>query len=594
MPDDALDAVIGSNPDPRAAARRRSNLRGAAFLACFVLAAGSFAVYSNRRVIVIVDNPSPVAFRFRIDGGEWTDLAPGTFQRTSAWRGKHSVAVEAGEDRETFEADWNPSGISFGATYVCDPLQAGAYVIYQVAYGPATTQPPEHHLCERSFPTRSIDCVFTDPPDKVQVKRGQSTTRRVLKREVVRPALMARALIDKKQADVAIRLLERHLERSDDPELIVALATAHHAKGDGDPFQKWLEKRLAWTPEAVTAHRFQQDRLRARGAHDELDRIYRAAPNDAVGTYLRGRAAPTSREALERYKIATSMDESLPWPWMDLGEELLEAGQPDEAVAAFKRFAELRRGKTVHPPEELWRALFVTRRWKELEHALAVSDEPFADAVRAYRLIAMDAPDSSWAPFHEQLRTKRGPFGWIAELLVDRARWNGDHAAAEKQILLLGAANGDKTDAFVLRAGLLLAMNERAKAGEHLERIFSKPQVPRRAIHLALLAGIGDEWAGDDGRRWFDLAEQAAHDHGDHEIARFLTGRATAGELAAGDRHRALDARSAARLARALRAREARERRVLLDEALALAAWDMSDAGFLVRHVFTKSSPSRR
>src|SRR5204863_6386678 len=109
-----------------------------------------------------------------------------------------------------------------------------------------------------------------------------------------------------------------------------------------------------WTPAGVSVHRFHQDRLRARGATEDLDREYRLAPNDAIGTYLRGRAASSSKEALERYRVASSMDASLPWPWLDTGEELLEAGEADEALACFQKFARLRRGATHRPCDELW------------------------------------------------------------------------------------------------------------------------------------------------------------------------------------------------------------------------------------------------
>lgn len=581
----------------RESSRRRTNRLGLLLILGVALLALVGAIVESRRVRIVVDNPTALPLSLRLDGAPWLNVAPGKFADVWVWRGKHKVELEAAGEKDAFLADWNPGNVLFGATCICDPLQAGSYIVYEVGYGHEASTPAEYHVCERSFATRSLDHVFTTPPRSIRMKRGQTETRRVLIRDhSMRPIDAARVLLDRKEGPAAVKFLERHLARSDDHELLFALHAAHGLAddGEGDGFQKWLEARLVWKKEATNFHRFRQDRLRAAGDQQTLDREYRKAPGDGFGMYLYGRASSSSKEAMEYYRMAALADPELPWPCLDLGEELLDRGEDAEALEQLLRFDALRRRVSPRPTDELWRGLFVTRRWAGLDKLIAqAGDEPYADMVRAHRLIATDAAPGPWSSFHKDLRDRRGTFGWIHELLIDRARWNGEDREADRQVTLLSSAAGWHEEPELLRAGTLLASGDRPGAEASLKRVFSSPRITRRAVLLAILTAIVDEWAGRDGSAWLGVATEVASVKSDHDIIRFLGGGLTAGELAASDRHRSTDARAVSRIARALREKDEHQRQLLLDEALRFGAWGMSDAAFLVRHVFSRSAPKR-
>ncbi len=311
---------------------------------------------------------------------------------------------------------------------------------------------------------------------------------------------------------------------------------------------------------------------------------YRDAPADAVGTYLRGRVARTSDAALELYARAFELDPTLAWPWLDSGLEYLDRGDGDEAVRRIQKFLELRK-PTRFDREKLWEALSIAGHWQDLVLALNREREGTLElSLRAEMLIASDAPDAGWRDFRARMDEKFPAAGWWG-LDLDRALWNRDAKSA--RAILLSHPSGNAAADGTRAAAIALATGDLAQAHAKLHDVFAHEDVPGRALHLALLLGIAEEWTGGDGSGWYKLAADLSITRNEQEIARFLAGRLGADELAAGDRRRPPDSRAISRLARALRASGA-ERHRLLSEAEKFGLWRLSDTVFLVRNVLAR------
>ena len=564
---------------------RRQNRIGLAVIGTLILVASVAAAVLAHRTRVVVDNHSRTAFSLRLDGEPWGTVPAGSHAVLGAWRGKHQVELEPGK---SFEVDWTyPIWEGLGpTTFVLDPEELGVYEIYEVGYGCQPSHGPVYHYCERSFYAGPVNHVFEPPPRTIQLEKGKSEIRRVLVRVGEGSAGdVADALLAAKRPQDAVRYLERTLERSaEDEELLYKLDAAGDEAGEGDAVHEWIEKHLAWTRAAVTFHRYRQDLAFARGDAATLA-SYRDAPKDAVGAYLRGRAAPTSAEALDRYARASELDPELSWPWLDSGLEYLDRGEGDEAIRRIQKFLELRKPSRFDR-QKLWEALAIAGRWEELVRALNKAREDSSElSVRAEMLVASDAPEARWREVRAIIDQKFPGADWAWELDLDRALWTRDANGA--RVLVLAHPSGNPAVDGTFAAAVELATGDLAKAHASLHDVFTHEDVPGRALHLALLLGIAEEWAGGDGSGWYKLAADLAPARDEQEIARFLEGRLGADELAAGDRRRPPDSRAISRLARALRASGA-ERHRLLSEAEKFGLWRLSDTVFLVRNVLAR------
>jgi tetratricopeptide (TPR) repeat protein len=603
----------------RVEARARSDRRAKLVLGGGTLAAiaGGLALvaYLDRTVRVLLDNDGPVPATVELDGKPWATVPSRLSTKLSVPRGRHRIQATAGAWKASFDVDPDPGireNVFSGAVLACDLFQRRAYLEYQVTYGSATaTRPPVYHVCEQSFLVREVDCALEPPPSSLAMKAGEGTLMKCLKHlDELTPNQIAGYLFSHHREKDAVAYLEREIEVSpDDRSLFATLGYAASATADHEAAEAvtaWVNARRTTDASSVNFHWLYQTEGLGAGRRAELEREYQdfraRNPRSAMAVYLLGRVAPSPEVALDCFEKAIDMDPASPWGYLGRGHALSALERFDDAIAPLEQYLTRRRSTAASEREVLWAALVHARQWEPLERDLApyvaVGDDgdPGPLEVQGRALIAADAGEARWKRFADGIHARDSVLPWVRSLVLDRARWRGDRAAAERCLGEYAAvAREEPTGVPEIRCAIALAAGDRDGAEKTLSEVFSTPRVGERAVLLALLVGIADEWAGEPGRAapWYDKADEATTEHEEHEICRFLTRRTGPAALARGDQHGSSESRAVAALARALRAEDDAERERLIDVALRLAAWDLSDAAFAIRGFFAKSAPKR-
>jgi hypothetical protein len=573
----------------RAASGTRANRLVVAILVAIPIAAIVGLMVYSRRVRVIVDNCSPAPVTIALDGEPWVELARGQFVEAGAWRGRHRIEVTTGDRREEFTVDWVPRELGSG-TFVLDPSALGAYELHDVVYGgPAPTTPTVMHVGERTFETGVVASVFVPPPPSLRLQHRETRTLRVLARvDDWSASELARFVLDKRGAAEAVAFLERATLRwpEQSEEILPLLSNLSSELGRHETFRKWLDERCREiTPDTISAHRLRQVLDLAEGELDAVAKTYATASDDSTASYLRARIAASPETALASLDQLIARAPSFPWPYLDSGLELAARGDGDEGPKRVRRYLELRGRLGRHERPHLWRALAHAGRWGELESEIRAALRAGSSADDLYDLghvlIARGTPDLEWSVWFRETSDRAPGAPWLVALALDRARWRADRERA--MAVLRDHEVAAPHDARAIETSIHLGARDAKEAARALGEAFGAPRVARRAVHAALLVGIAAEWRGEDGTKFYERAEEAADLRAEHAICAFLLGKGPEEELIARERHQPDATRTLSLVARALRTRDATQRRALLDAAIRIGAWEVTDAAVFAR-----------
>lgn len=318
-----------------------------------ILAVGIFGsnyyISQNRTLYVL--NGYDTAMQVEINGEELR-VPKGSFREMVLAEGKYSANITGPITTNVpfvLSAGFFDRWLDSPAFILNPGAQAVVYhetTVYTARPAEEDTRGTFHLYFGRQFERLpDVDYAFEPFPHEIQMS---SSTKRVAKMRIdlldgpVENVFSAYLAEDPARA---FELAEWRLEtRPDHPLLLPSYVGAATAQGQQQRAEALVRKMVARRPVLIDWHRFYQEWNENSGAGEDMIKLYDGwlaeNPDSASLHYLRGRLAPTRREAVPFYNKAIELDPNLSYGYLALAFGHSTAGEWPQARALLGRAVE--------------------------------------------------------------------------------------------------------------------------------------------------------------------------------------------------------------------------------------------------------------